>query len=560
MRGQSRTRLVTGIASGAGLSRRAAMLVVTLFAAVTAFAGVFSLPPRDRDEARFAQATAQMLESGDYIAIRFQDSERNKKPAGIYWMQAASVAALSDVETRDIWAYRVPSVIGVALAALFTFLAGARLYDVRTGLLAGLLLASAPVIIAEGGMAKTDGVLLAFVCLAQLAFAEIYARIQTGEKTGWRWPLTFWTAHGAGILIKGPIAPLISLLTGVGLATGAPRFKWITALKPLSGILILVLMVGPWAFAIWQATEGRFFADAVGGDMLGKVGDAQEGHVGPPGYHFALLWLLFWPAAALILTGVVNAWKERADWRARFLLSWLMPAWIVFEIAATKLPHYVMPLYPALAIIAAHSAVTVMQRSWAQKIGALIYAGVGLAAAAIIALPPIYFSDVSMLTTGFAAGGITAAATLFVSFLFWRGRGFEGGVAASLLAAAYAWALLALILPNLSQLAVSPRLSTALELADRHPLHDGLAPVALAGYSEPSAIFLLGTETMLGSGQQAAIRLTSGEASAAIVEAREREAFLGQLKGAHVASLAVIDGLNYSNGNDVSLTIYTLAP
>ena len=560
MRGQSKTRLFSGITSGAGLSRRAAMLFVILFAAATAVAGVFSLPPRDRDEARFAQATAQMLESGDYIAIRFQDSERNKKPAGIYWLQAASVATFSDVENRDIWAYRIPSMIGVAFAALFTFLAGARLYDIRTGFLAGLLLASAPIVVAEGGLAKTDGVLLALICLAQLAFAEIYARIQTGEKTGWRWPLAFWAAHGAGILVKGPIAPLISLLTGLGLATGAPRFKWISALKPLTGILILILMVIPWAFAIWQATEGRFFTDAVGGDMLGKVGDAQEGHVGPPGYHLALLWLLFWPAAALILSGVIIAWKERSDWRARFLLSWLIPAWIVFEIAATKLPHYVMPLYPALAIIAAHGAVAAIRLDWTQKLGALIYAGAGLAAAAIIALPPVYFSDAPMLAAGLTTGAITAAATLFVSSLFWRGRPFDGGVAASFLAAAYAWALLTMVLPNLSQLAVSPRLSMTLELADRHPLHDGLAPVALAGYSEPSAIFLLGTQTMLGSGREAATRLTSGAASAAIVEAREGEAFLAQLKGARVASLAVIDGLNYSNGQDVSLTIYILAP
>ncbi|WP_428407070.1 ArnT family glycosyltransferase [Hyphococcus sp.] len=544
----------------AGLSRRAAAALVAVFAAATAFAGLFALPPLDRDEARFAQATAQMLESGDYITIRFQDAERNKKPAGIYWLQAASVAALSDVEAREIWAYRVPSMIGVVFAAVFTFLAGARVYDVRTGLLAGLLLASAPVVAAEGTIAKTDGMLLALICLAQLAFIEIYARVQAGERSGWGWPIAFWAAHGAGILVKGPIAPMISLLTGLGLTTGAPRFKWIGPMRPVIGIFVLVLMVAPWAFAIWKATDGRFFSDAIGGDMLGKVGDAQEGHVGPPGYHFALLWLLFWPAAALIVSGVVTAWKERKDWRARFFLSWLIPAWIVFEIAATKLPHYVMPLYPALAIMAAHAAATRMRFDWTQKLGTLIYAGVGLAAAALIALPPIYFSAAPVTVICFAAAAITGIAALLIAYLFWRGRGMEGGVAASLLAALYAWVLLTAVLPGLSQFAVSPRLSTLLELNDRHPLHDDLPPVALAGYSEPSAIFLLGTETMLGSGGQAAVRLVSGEASAAIIEAREEDVFQAALNGATVTSLAVIDGLNYSNGKDVKLTIYILAP
>lgn len=536
------------------------MLIVALFAATTAFAGLFSLPPLDRDEARFAQATAQMLESGDFISIRFQDAERNKKPAGIYWLQAASVAALSEVNAREIWAYRIPSMIGVVLAALFTFLAGARLYDRRTGFLAGLLLASAPVVAAESTIAKTDGVLLALICLAQLAFIEVYARVQAKEKTGWGWPLAFWAAHGASALVKGPIGPMVSLMTGLGLTTGAPRFKWIAALKPVTGVLILVLMVAPWAFAIWRATDGRFFADAVGGDMLGKVGDAQEGHVGPPGYHFALVWLLFWPAAALIISGVLNAWKERTDWRARFLLSWLIPAWIVFEIAATKLPHYVMPLYPALAIIAAHGAATAIRPGWAHKLGALIYAGIGLAGTAIIALPPIYFSAAPLTVTCFTAAAITAVAALLIARLFWRGRGFEGGVAASVLATLYAWTLLTMVLPGLSQLAVSPRLSTALEMADSHPLHDNLAPVTLAGYAEPSAIFLLGTQTMLGSGRDAAARLKSGAASAAIVEQREQEAFLAQLNGVPTTSLAVIDGLNYSNGKNVRLTIYILAP
>jgi hypothetical protein len=152
------------------------------------------------------------------------------------------------------------------------------------------------------------------------------------------------------------------------------------------------------------------------------------------------------------------------------------------------------------------------------------------------------------------------ATSLLIATLFWRGHGFEGGIAASILAALYAWVLLTAVLPGLSQLAVSPRLSTALELADRHPLHDNLAPAALAGYSEPSAVFLLGSETALTSGGDAALRLTNGAASVAIIEAREAEAFLAALNGTAVTSLAVIDGLNYSNGDEVTLTIYVLAP
>lgn len=541
-----------------------AVLAVALFAAATGLAGVFSLPPLDRDEARFAQATAQMLESGDFIAIRFQDSERNKKPAGIHWLQAASVTAFSDVSAREIWAYRIPSLAGVILAAAFTCLAGARLYGPRTGLLAGLLLAAAPVVAAEATIAKTDAVLLALVCMAQLAFIHVYARAQAAAEAGWRWPLSFWAAQGAAALVKGPIGPMISILTGLGLALKPPRWSWLAPLRPASGVLLLILIVSPWAFAIWAATEGRFFADAVGGDMLGKVGDAQEGHVGPPGYHAALVWLLFWPAAALIAPGLILAWRERADWRARFLLAWVVPAWIVFELAATKLPHYVMPLYPALAIMAAHAATQMGAKAaasvWVRRSGALVYLGAGLAAAALAGALPILAGEAQTSPLHVAAASLTAAGAILIAILFWRSRAFTGGVAAALLASAYAWTMMGAALPGLSPLAVSPRLSAALDIVELHPLHDDLAPAAIAGYSEPSAVFLLGTQTALTTGADAAARLISGAASAAIVETREDAAFKTALGGVSVASLAVIDGLNYSNGKTVTLTIYTIAP
>src|SRR5437763_15926536 len=83
--------------------------------------GIASIPPLDRDEARFAQATRQMLETGDFLRIRFQGETRNKKPAGIYWLQAVSVAAFSTPESNAIWPYRLPSVVGALIAALLVF-------------------------------------------------------------------------------------------------------------------------------------------------------------------------------------------------------------------------------------------------------------------------------------------------------------------------------------------------------------------------------------------------------------------------------------------------------
>ena len=532
------------------------LVLVALFAAFVAFAGLKSLPPLDRDEARFAQATAQMLETADYISIRFQDRERNKKPAGAYWLQAASVSAFSDVEAREIWVYRIPSLIGVVLAAMFTFLAAQRLYDSRTGFLAGLLIASAPVVAAEATIAKTDGVLLALVCMAQYAFVEIYAARAEGKKKGWGFPVAFWSAHGAATLVKGPIAPMISALTGLGLFITERRIDWAFRMRPFIGVLILIAIVAPWAWAIHVATEGRFFADAVGGDMLGKVGEAQESHGGPPGYHTALVWVLFWPAAALLGPGLVHIWRDRTRWEARFLLAWILPAWLVFEIAATKLPHYVMPLYPALAIVAAHAALKDGDRpTTLRRWGAVAYCGVGLFAACLIVALPFLLSAAKTTALHLGLAVAVAFATLVIAWLFWKGRAYAGGLAAAGLAGLYAWALMAAVLPRLDALALSPRLSAALDQADLHPLRDGAGPVALAGYSEPSAVFLIGTDTVLTNGADAARLFAAGAVGAAAVEAREQEAFLSAA-GGDVRALAVIDGFNYSNGKDVEITIY----
>ena len=105
--------------------------------------GIAALPVFDRDEARFAQATRQMLETGDFLRIRFLAEARNKKPAGIYWLQAASVAAVSDAESSAIWPYRIPSLVGGIAAVLLTFGLGQGLVGRREALIgAGLLAAT----------------------------------------------------------------------------------------------------------------------------------------------------------------------------------------------------------------------------------------------------------------------------------------------------------------------------------------------------------------------------------------------------------------------------------
>src|ERR1700686_1824459 len=102
--------------------------LLTLLCLLLYLPGISAIPPLDRDEARFAQATRQMLETGDFLRIRFQDEARNKKPAGIYWLQAAAVSAFSTPSATAIWPYRLPSLLGAMAAVLLTFALGTALF------------------------------------------------------------------------------------------------------------------------------------------------------------------------------------------------------------------------------------------------------------------------------------------------------------------------------------------------------------------------------------------------------------------------------------------------
>src|SRR5207302_2764688 len=135
-------------------SHARAAIVLVVAALLNILPGFFAVPPVDRDEARFAQATKQMVESGDYIDIRFQDDVRYKKPAGIYWLQAGAVHAGDALGVArahtTIWLYRIPSLIGAIGAVLVTYWAALAFVTRRAAMLAGLMMATCILLGVEG--------------------------------------------------------------------------------------------------------------------------------------------------------------------------------------------------------------------------------------------------------------------------------------------------------------------------------------------------------------------------------------------------------------------------
>ncbi|MFZ0176326.1 MAG: glycosyl transferase, partial [Pseudolabrys sp.] len=163
-------RSLTAAVDFAVASHRRAIALLVVFSFLVFLPGFFQIPPVDRDEARFAQATKQMLESKDFVDIRFQNEVRYKKPVGIYWLQAAVVKTASALGFRNalttIWLYRVPSFLGAVAAVLLTYWAALAFVSRRAALLAGLMMASCVLLGIERLLAKTDAMLLMTVVAA----------------------------------------------------------------------------------------------------------------------------------------------------------------------------------------------------------------------------------------------------------------------------------------------------------------------------------------------------------------------------------------------------------
>ena len=407
------------------------LFVVTLTATAP---GVFNLPALDRDEARFAQASKQYIETGDYLIIRYQDEYRNKKPAGIHWLQAGSTQLLGDEDKLEIWTYRVPSWFGVAFATLATFWCGLALMGRRAAFMGALLFGVTLLVTSEGHISKTDGMLVFLTTLGVGALARLY--LQTSE-TPKRLALIFWFAMGAGLLVKGPVTPMVAAYAGFGAWVWAKAGEgkggdWWKPLAWWPGPLLAAIMFLPWLIAIQFATDGTFLEGALGKDLKDKFAGASEGHSGWPLYHLSHVPVWFFPAVLMLIPGITLAAKHlrgqsdqarrrgtdalvilvalggftafltwvlpgelsfgapsayaglviagfwwlstRPEWRARwpvanpapiseetkalrFLAAWALLTTIFFELMPTRLSHYIMPAYPALALLCGWASV-----------------------------------------------------------------------------------------------------------------------------------------------------------------------------------------------------------
>ncbi|HYU77636.1 MAG TPA: glycosyltransferase family 39 protein, partial [Vicinamibacterales bacterium] len=334
----------------------------------------------DRDEPRFAQAAVEMLASRDYLVPTFNGELRAQKPPLVYWLMTRSIAVLGPTEL----ACRLWSPIGIAIAALATFAIGRRFWSARVGLVAMAVLALTPLTVMEGVAATTDAILLA-------SFTGSLAIVSAMLSRSARWwdAAALGATMGAGLLTKGPVALLLPTLIAALACWGARRHvssKWRFAICLVAAGVIAVSIYAVWLVPAALATSGQMVAQGLIRENLWRALEPMESHGTPmavaPFYYPAVIAIGFAPWVCHFPVVFRRFFVDTAgDPRLRALLiAWITVPLVAFSLAATKLPHYILPIWPALALLVA-AALTDMGRQTALLTGPLrrmIYVSVGL--------------------------------------------------------------------------------------------------------------------------------------------------------------------------------------
>ncbi|MCH2145993.1 MAG: glycosyltransferase family 39 protein [Phycisphaerales bacterium] len=360
-------------------------VLLILLAALVLLPGISSIPVIDRDEARFVQASRQMLDSGTlegWTVPMVGERYRLNKPPLIYWLQAgvAGVATGFESEDASIWMYRFPSFLAALCTVLLTWRIGSSMFGGRVGLLAGSFMAVSPLVAFDAHMARSDQVLLA---LTTAAMAVLWTCWRDGRHLDrdqrlpvWRTSV-LWLLVGLGMLTKGPITPMVVLLAAGTLAAWTRDWRWFLRLRPFSGLLIALATFLPWVILAGLSVGFERLAAIAWDEIVVRSASGRESHGAPPGYHLVLMVGLLWPGTLLTGIALGRSWRRarvsvptrgighrvrnvftraaRGRSAEAFCLTWLLPCWLVFELAATKLPHYTLPLYPALALVSARA-------------------------------------------------------------------------------------------------------------------------------------------------------------------------------------------------------------
>jgi 4-amino-4-deoxy-L-arabinose transferase-like glycosyltransferase len=298
----------------------------------------------DRDEPRYAVCVREMRARGDWIFPTFNGEPRYHKPILIYWLMGLTTALGGD----NPFAVRLVSSLAGAGTVLGVWWLGRRMFGSRGGRLAALIMATAPIAVAESKLATTDATLALWLFGCQACLWVL------GRRASHTAAALFWLFLSLATLTKGPIGPvLIAVASLFAWMCGWPMSAW-RRLHWRRGLIAFAIVTAPWYFLISLASAGDFLRFAIGRQIVHRLASDMEAHGGFPGYYPTVSALAFYPWSALVPAALLGAWMRRkADPNLGFLIGWALGPLVLLECFRTKLIHYYLPSFPACALLTA---------------------------------------------------------------------------------------------------------------------------------------------------------------------------------------------------------------
>jgi 4-amino-4-deoxy-L-arabinose transferase-like glycosyltransferase len=402
------------------LSRRTLLLLLAAFA-LAWFCNLGYRHLATSDEGRYAEIPREMLATGDWLTPRLNGLKYFEKPPLQYWATAAAFSAFGATE----WTARLWTGLTGFLGVLLVFFAGQRLFGPPVGLYAAAVTASAAMYVTMGHMLTLDMGLAFFASAAVLATA-LAQRDQADETERRRWMLLAWAAAALAVLSKGPIG--IVLPAGAVAVYVLVERDWriLARLHVASGALLFAAICVPWFVAV-SAVNPEFLRFFFVHEHFERFLTQEHGRYQPTWYFIPVVLLGVLPWVLGLFPALWHAWKRSSGMvfqPRRLLLVWCALVFVFFSASGSKLPSYVLPIFPALALLIGNTLASSGRRF-------------ALAQAAIAGLLAIALAAAASQATRYAAANLPAE--LLAGYVPWL-----LAAAAALLAAAGVSAWLAL--------------------------------------------------------------------------------------------------------------------
>jgi len=324
---------------------------ILLISLALLLAGNWILPLTDRDETRFAEASREMLQRGDYVVPWFNGHWRFDKPILIYWCQAASYKIFGE----NPFAARLPSTLFTTATALLLVRWGRKIADAKTAFLAGAMFVAGLHVAVIGRVATADMAMVFFVTLAVWSIWEL-TRPENSSRTTWWW--IFYVTLALGFLAKGPVAwlPLGGMILGHALKKNSFRLP---LMETIAGLAVAIALAGCWGIPALVQTQGHFWKEGMGEHVIHRSTGIIDSHglKGIGGFiatlplYFVTFFASFFPWSTRVPSALRRWWPERSrDDIGWYLLMQALIVFAAFSLVRTKLPHYTMPAFPCIAL------------------------------------------------------------------------------------------------------------------------------------------------------------------------------------------------------------------